>query len=254
MDESVYHLHYEQEESHWWFAARAVIVRRIIDRYGNLKPGDTILDIGCGTGAILKSLSDRYRAVGIDLSPLAVEYSKKRGLTEVFEMPVEQFPRDRYDVRAALLLDVIEHIDDDLSVLESTREIVEPDGRVIITIPAHHWMWSAHDLLHHHKRRYSVESLRDLLDRAGLEPVKFTYYNTMLFPVAAAVRLLDRRKRPTISATKLDMPSPLANQVLRTIFASERFLVPRLNLPFGVSLLAVAKPKSGRPLIQKPAA
>ncbi|MBC8145306.1 MAG: class I SAM-dependent methyltransferase [bacterium] len=186
MDESVYHLHYEQEEKHWWFAARSIIVRRIIEKYGNLRPGDTILDIGCGTGAILKELSRTYSVVGIDMSPLAVQYSKKRGLKDVFEMPVEDFPTDKYNVKAALLLDVIEHIDDDLAVLKRAREIVGRDGRVIVTVPAYMWMWSAHDVLHHHKRRYSKRQLRDVLDQAGLEPVKFTYYNTLLFPVGAA--------------------------------------------------------------------
>lgn len=246
MDESVYHLHYEQEEKHWWFAARSIIVRRIIEKFANLSPGDTILDIGCGTGAILKALSEKYRVVGIDMSPLAVEYSKKRGLSEVFEMPVEDFPAERYTVKAALLLDVIEHIDDDLAVLKRAREIVSPDGRVIITVPAYMWMWSAHDVLHHHKRRYGARQLREVLDRAGLEPVKFTYYNTLLFPIGAAKKLLDRGKSATIDSTKLDMPSPAVNSVLKAIFASEKSLVPNLDLPFGISLLAVAKPKGSK--------
>jgi SAM-dependent methyltransferase len=243
MDDSVYHLHYEQEEKHWWFAARSIIVRRIIEKYGNLKPGDTILDIGCGTGAILKSLSETYRVVGIDMSPLAVEYSKKRGLTEVFQMTAEEFPAERYDVKAALLLDVVEHIDDDLSVLQRAREIVGRDGRVIVTVPAYMWMWSAHDVLHHHKRRYSARQLRDVLERAGLEPVKFTFYNTLLFPIGAAKKLLDRGKSATIDATKLDTPSPAMNSMLKAIFASEKGIIPNINLPFGISLLAVSKPK-----------
>lgn len=243
MDESVYHLHYEQEEKHWWFAARSIIVRRIIEKYGNLRPGDTILDIGCGTGAILKELSRTYKVIGIDMSPLAVEYSKKRGLSDVFEMAAEDFPKDKYNVRAALLLDVIEHIDDDLSVLKSARDIVGPEGRVIITVPAYMWMWSAHDVLHHHKRRYSARQLRDVLEKAGLEPIKFTYYNTLLFPIGAAKKLLDRGKSATIDSTKLDMPSPAMNTMLKAVFASERGLVPHLNLPFGISLMAVARPK-----------
>lgn len=243
MDESVYHLHYKQEESHWWFAARSEIVRRMIESYGNLKPGDTILDIGCGTGAIMKELSDRYRVVGIDMSPIAVEYSKKRGLKDVFVMPVQEFPRDRYNVRAALLLDVIEHIDDDIDVLNSAREIVGPEGRVIITVPAYMWMWGAHDLLHHHKRRYNAETLRAALDRAGLEPVKLTYFNTLLFPLAAVKKLMDRKKTPSIDDVSLDQPSGLVNKVFKSVFAAERGILPATNLPFGVSLLTVARPK-----------
>jgi len=243
MDESLYHLHFQQEESHWWFAARSAIVREVIERYGNLKPGDTILDIGCGTGAIMKQLSAKYRVVGIDMSPLAVEYSRKRGLTDVFLMPVQEFPRDRYDVKTVILLDVIEHIDDDIDVLRHAREIMAADGRVIITVPAYQWLWSSHDLANHHKRRYTASTLRSALDKAGLEPVMMTYYNTILFPLAALRKLFSRSKAIDEASDAVDQPSGFINSLFYSIFASERFLVPRMRLPFGVSLLAVAKPK-----------
>jgi 2-polyprenyl-3-methyl-5-hydroxy-6-metoxy-1,4-benzoquinol methylase len=243
MDESLYHLHYQQEESHWWFAARTQIVLRVIERYGNLKPGDTILDIGCGTGAIMKELSKKYNMVGIDMSPLAVEYSKKRGLKNVFLMPAEEFPKEKFDVKAVILLDVIEHIDDDVSVLKTAREIVGKDGRVIVTVPAHKWMWSAHDQANHHKRRYTPAMLRASLDAAGLEPVKFTYYNTLLFPLAAVKKFVDRRKNVDEATSEVDQPSPLVNTLFKAIFESEKHFVPAMNLPYGVSLLAVARPK-----------
>lgn len=243
MDDSLYHLHYQQEESHWWFAARSIIVRDIIERYGNLKPGDTILDIGCGTGAIMKHLSEKYRMVGIDMSPLAVKYSKKRGLTDVFLMPVQEFPRDKYNVKAAILLDVIEHIDDDVDVLRNAREIVGKDGRVIITVPAYPWLWSSHDLANHHKRRYTAETLRQSLEKAGLEPVKMTYYNTFLFPLAALKKLLSKWKAVDKASEAVDQPSGFINSLFYSIFAAERHLVPGMRLPFGVSLLTVAKPK-----------
>src|SRR5262245_54948482 len=102
MEDSLYQLHYEQEESHWWFRARWEVVRRVIENH--VAPGTAILDIGCGTGAILKSLSAKYGAVGIDMSPLAVEYSKKRGLRNVFQMPVQEFPKEKFDVKTAILL------------------------------------------------------------------------------------------------------------------------------------------------------
>ncbi len=180
--------------------------------------------------------------VGIDMSPLAIEYSKKRGMTEVFQMTVQEFPRDKYNVRLALLLDVIEHIDDDIDVLRSAREIVGPDGRIIITVPAYMWMWSAHDLANHHVRRYNASTLRASLKSAGLEPVKLTYYNTLLFPLAALKKLLDRNKDVNEASAAVDQPSAFVNSIFKTVFASERHLLPSLNLPYGVSLLAVAKP------------
>ncbi len=243
MDESLYHLHYNQEESHWWFAARSEIVRRVIERYGNLKPGDTILDVGCGTGAIMKQLSENYKVVGIDMSPLAVEYSKKRGLTDVFLMPVQEFPRDKYNVKAAILLDVIEHIDDDVDVLRTVRDIVGEDGRVIVTVPAYKWLWSSHDLVNHHKRRYNSALLRERLDKAGLEPVMMTYYNTLLFPLAVVKKVMGKWKAADQASEAVDQPSGFVNSLFYSVFASEKNLVPNMKLPFGVSLLTVAKPK-----------
>jgi SAM-dependent methyltransferase len=243
MEEQLYHFHYRQEESHWWFHARSEIVQRIIEKFGNLKPGETILDIGCGTGAILKNLSAKYNVVGIDMSPLAVEYSKKRGLKNVFQMPVQEFPKEKFDVKTAILLDVIEHIDDDIDVLRSARDIVGPEGRVIITVPANTWMWSAHDVMNHHKRRYTAETLRKALDRAGLEPIKMTYYNTLLFPLAAVQKFLERKTDVKGAQEKLDMPPGLVNTLFKAIFASEKHIIPNINLPFGVSLLAVTRPK-----------
>lgn len=243
MEEALYHLHYQQEESHWWFAARSMIVRRVIDKLGHLKPGDTILDVGCGTGAILAQLARTYRVIGIDLSPLAVEYSRKRGLTEIFQMPVQAFPKDTYSVRAATLLDVIEHIEDDVDVLKSVADLVGQDGRVIITVPAHMWMWGSHDVANHHVRRYSKRTLRESLDKAGLEPVLMTYYNSILFPLGVIRKWLDRKITVENVSQNLTQPGPLLNGLLKTIFAFERFLVTWLPLPFGISLLVVARRK-----------
>lgn len=243
MDESLYHLHFQQEESHWWFAARSAIVREVIERYGNLKPGDTILDVGCGTGAIMKLLSEKYRMIGIDMSPLAVEYSRKRGLKDVFLMPLQEFPRDKYNVKAVILLDVIEHIDDDIDVLRHAGDIVGKDGRVIITVPAYKWLWSSHDLVNHHKRRYTAARLRETLAKAGLEPVKMTYYNSLLFPLAVVKKVVGKWKAADKASQAVDQPSGFVNSLFYSVFASERHLVPNVRLPFGVSLLAVARPK-----------
>jgi len=242
MEEALYHLHYQQEETHWWFAARSIIVRHVVERLGAISPGETILDIGCGTGAILSHLATKYRTVGIDMSPLAVEYSRRRGLSDVRRMTVQEFPAHEYSVRTALLLDVVEHIDEDVEVLTAAARIVAPNGRVVVTVPAHPWLWSAHDQANHHVRRYTKKSLREALQRAGLKPIRLTYYNSILFPLGVLRKLLDRNLTVEKASRQLSQPSRLLNGLLRSIFAFEKHLVTWFPMPFGISLLAVATP------------
>jgi 2-polyprenyl-3-methyl-5-hydroxy-6-metoxy-1,4-benzoquinol methylase len=241
LDESLYHLHFQHEHSHWWFTSRARIVRQVLEAYADLHRGDTVLDVGCGAGGFLRALADTYRPVGIDTSPLAVEYARRRGLTDVFEMRIEDFPKERYDVRAALLLDVIEHCDDDVAVLRATRRAVTPGGTVLVTVPAYAWLWSAHDVLNHHRRRYTAKTLRASLEAAGLGVQKLTYFNTLLFPLAAVRRLVDRNKDLSAAAAAIDVEPRLVNRLLGAVFTAERHLLSRHDLPFGVSLLAVAR-------------
>lgn len=242
MEEALYHLHFQQEESHWWFAARSEIVRHVIERHVGLSPGDTILDVGCGTGAILSHLSKTYRTVGIDMSPLAIEYSRRRGLTDVLQIPVEQFPAADYNVKAAIVLDVIEHIEDDIGVLGAIRNIIGPSGRVLITVPAHPWLWSAHDVANHHVRRYTKKTLRESLLAAGLEPVRMNYYNSILFPLGVVRKFLDRRLTADKVSEHLSQPGRVVNGLLRRVFAFEKWLVMTVPLPWGISLMTIARP------------
>jgi hypothetical protein len=126
--------------------------------------------------------------------------------------------------------------------LKAAREIVEPDGRVIITVPAHMWMWSAHDVVNHHQRRYSKAGLKSALARAGLEPEKLTFYNTWLFPLLAARKLLDRALGNDSAHLTEQQPNQAVNTLLKNIFASEKHVLQTVDLPIGVSLLAGARP------------
>ncbi|MGZ3458418.1 MAG: hypothetical protein ACXU86_07910, partial [Archangium sp.] len=143
-----------------------------------------------------------------------------------------------------------EHIPDVVGALRGIRSALAPGGRLVLTVPAFGFLWSEHDEVHHHQRRYTVDLLTRQLAEAGLRPRWSSYFNSLLFPPIAAVRLLQRlapkrRGNALRSDVEVAHGPGLANQVLEAVFSSERYLVPRVSLPFGVSLMAVASPEAG---------
>ena len=176
---------------------------------------------------------------GVELSSASVMLARERGVGEVIEGSVLDMPfaADSFDV--AVSLDVIEHLEDDLGALREMRRTVTPGGSLLVTVPAYPWLWSGHDVALGHRRRYSARGLARLVERAGLHVVHASYFNTLLFPAVALTRVW---KRLTGEASHdLHRPSPAVNQWLERVFALERHVVPRVALPFGASLLLVAR-------------
>ncbi len=148
------------------------------------------------------------------------------------------FKPGSFDIVVAF--DVIEHVERDVESLAKLREQLAPGGRLMMTVPALPWLWSRHDVSHHHFRRYTRSQLNATLRRAGLEPVRITYFNTLLFPAIAVVRLC--KKALGLKEEGDDsMPSSIMNGVLKKIFGFESNFIGRIHLPIGVSLLAVAQ-------------
>jgi SAM-dependent methyltransferase len=240
MEEHLYRTFYEIEERHWWFVARQRIVQELIERRLKLPAGAHVLDVGCGTGAILKMLSQRYETYGTDTSPVAIEFSKKRGLSRVSCCTLETFPQA--DVRFDLitLLDVIEHLDDDRGMLQQASYLLKTGGAILLTVPAYRWLWSNHDEANQHKRRYVREELREVLEGAGYRIELLSYYNTFLFPLALIDRLAERILHRNVNAA-LTIPPRFINSVFASIFSSERFILRRMTFPFGLSLIALGR-------------
>lgn len=239
MERVVYQQMAELDERHWWYRARRQIIADLIVREACLPREAKILEIGCGTGHNLPMLSGFGHVEGLELDDEARALSERRLGRKVMSSPLPELadvPDRHYDLIGAF--DVIEHIDDDEAALASIGTKLKPGARFIMTVPAHQWMWTAHDVANHHKRRYSKQRLKRLIDSSPLKLERLGYFNSLLFPLAVAERTVSKWRGTDSGDVKLP-PAPL-NAALEKIFAAERHLVGRLPMPPGLSLFAVA--------------
>lgn len=237
MERDVYDNMRRIERSHWWFRARREILSDQLEQFG-LSKDARILEVGCGTGGNLPMLA-RYGAVtGMEPDAESREYAMEQTgisvLPGFLPGPLPDFGGP-FDLVTAF--DVIEHVDQDLDSVVALGDLLKPGGRMLTTVPAHPWMWSAHDAAHHHKRRYRKAEFLRLFQEAGLRLIKTSYFNTLLFPPIAAVRLVKRRADGGDDA----LPSATVNRLLTSVFAFEKHLLRMGSLPFGVSLLVAAE-------------
>jgi SAM-dependent methyltransferase len=182
-----------------------------------------------------------FDAVGVDGSPHAIEFCNRRGVPAQLSRldSAITLPRESFD--AVLLLDVLEHLDDDLGAVETATSLLRSGGIMICTVPAYMWLWSHWDTIHHHYRRYSRSSFRQLLTRPDLRIEVLSYANSALFPVAASVRMYQRMTGVKDDKAAMKVPAAPVNWMLRTVYSNERHLLGRLPIPFGLSVVAVAR-------------
>jgi SAM-dependent methyltransferase len=244
MDASMYRDFAELHEArHWWFVGRRRILAALISSW--LPPGRDlrILDIGCGTGGMIPLLSEYGRVTGIDPAEAAIRYSKQRYdvTAELLRMdfPAE-VPASR-DFDLVTLFDVLEHLDDDALALARAGSLLRGGGLLLVTVPAHRYLWSPHDEINQHRRRYERGELRARLEQSGFRIERLSYYNMLLFPVVYAARLLRRRLNPTDRRSDFRIGNDWVNNRLADLFGAERMLLKHWDLPVGVSLLAMAR-------------
>jgi ubiquinone/menaquinone biosynthesis C-methylase UbiE len=251
MDSVLYEQFFRLEDRHWWFLGRRELVLQELRRFAPNPPGP-LLDLGCGTGGMLVHLQRLAPAVGLDTAPEAAETCRKRGVPFVMGWGSTLPFRDG-SFGMVTALDVIEHIPEEHGVLLEMRRVLRPGGVLLVTVPAYQFLWSRHDELNHHKRRYSRRELGAVLTRAGFTIEKLSYYNTLLFPAAVARKAVMRFRTQDGPASHLDdVPGPI-NAVLRRILLGEQPLLRRWDLPFGASLICVARRSDDAPAQQAPA-
>jgi SAM-dependent methyltransferase len=242
MDRIVYDRMAEHDSSHWWYVARRDILADYIERYAGLPKDARILEIGCGTGHNLPMLARFGQVDAIEIDAAAGAIASKRLGKPVGSAPLPELTgveRHSYDMIA--VLDVVEHVEDDVGALQAMAECLKPGGKILITVPAHQWMWSAHDVVNHHKRRYSKRTLTDALRAAGLKWRKLGYFNSLLFPAAVAARIAGRLTGKDDSDDS--PPAAPINTLFEAIFRLERHALGRVPFTPGLSLILLAEPK-----------
>jgi SAM-dependent methyltransferase len=243
MERAIYDRMAEIDADHWWFGGRRAIVASLIERQVELRRPARILEVGCGTGSNLAMLQ-RYGSVdAIEPDAPARELASARsGIAVQGGLLPDGVTLDEGAYDLIVLLDVLEHIPDDLGTLAALRGKLAPGGRLLVTVPAMPWLWSAHDSAHHHHRRYTARTLSKVFKAAGFRIRYRSHFNTILFPMIVAARAAGKLLRREGGDDA--MPPRPVNALLKSLFASERHLLGRARLPFGVSLALVAEPAS----------
>jgi SAM-dependent methyltransferase len=240
MESQSYSLQIELEDSHWWYTGRRRILSQTVSRLG-LAADAEILDAGCGAGGNRSVFSARQRVYGMEMDIESRARALQRGYIDVqFGSLPDQIPFPGKPFDLITMFDVLEHIEEDLASLVALRKRLKEGGWLLITVPAYRFMWSVSDDLAHHKRRYFRSGLRRLAIEAGFREEYTSYFNTVLFPAIAGMRIV----KNVLGSTTHDLTrhSGLVNSVLGAAFSSERILVGRrIRLPFGVSLILIAR-------------
>lgn len=233
---------YEIETSYWWFLGKRYLIDFLLKTYLSHDGRNRLLDVGCGTGLVLELMKSHGPAFGIELSGDAISFLRRRNLNLVVQSDASQALPFKNDVFSIITcLDVLEHLRNDIFLVEEMFRICKPGGFIIITAPAMNCLWSEHDEALHHKRRYTKKELLNRLVAVNCHVKKATYFNTSLFmPIFAIRKIKAIFKQKSVAQSDFFIPLPgWVNACLYFFYSKELTLLKSLTFPFGVSLLAI---------------
>ena len=244
MEPVEYQRMFELEDHYWWFLAKRALVTTLLEDHVSLPPSVAV-DVGCGTGGILASLSQRGGTwIGTDRSDLALQFCRARQLTRLFQASAEAIPLTSGSADLLLCLDVLYHrnVRSDGAALAECFRVLAPKGTALLTDSALNWLRGPHDEAVHTRKRYSLGEFVSMIEAAGFQVVKRTYANSLILPMTVAHRLLRRVAPPQAAGEArsdiVDLPRPLA-AVLSSVQAVERWLLRRMSLPLGTTVVVV---------------
>jgi 2-polyprenyl-3-methyl-5-hydroxy-6-metoxy-1,4-benzoquinol methylase len=230
------------EEEHYWFRVRRRIIRDLLGSLP-LAHEPRLLDAGTGGGRTLEDLARFGTVTGLEPSEQAHSKAERRGVGTVALAPLERMPFEPGSFDVVTCLDVIEHVEDDVAGFAALRAVSAPGAFMIVTVPAYPWLWSQHDRVNHHHRRYDRSSLLSATASAGWQPLRTSYFNSVLLPAAMAYRLLERAgvQRLSGTSTKVLTETPAwLNRALELPLLLEAALLRRgVDIPAGLSLLGL---------------
>jgi SAM-dependent methyltransferase len=245
---------YAVEDRHFWFQARnRILEAAVAPLIAELPDGYRVLEAGCGTGFVLRLLEricSRGEVFGLDPYGEGLDFARRRVGCHLVQGDVHHWPFDA-PFHLIGLFDVLEHLDDDAGALRQLRKGLEPNGRLVLTVPAHMSLWSYTDAEAHHCRRYGTSDLTTVLTDADFEVEYMTQFMSFLYPIAWLTRRVagrggapgaDPMRDRRLSLRELRIV-PVVNGVLRWLLSREAFFIRRRwRLPLGTSLLAIARP------------
>jgi len=238
MDATEFQLHAQLEDRHWWFRARRQILAGLIERYASLPDGSRLLEIGCGTGGNLRHFGQKYTVEGIEPDSTAARIAQATTPCPIHTAAVEDIQRtDIQTPDAILMADVLEHIDNDRSALKAALELLPLNGLLIVTVPADPALWSPHDEVLGHKRRYTSKTLEALYSDLPCHSRYQSYFNTLLYPAIRFTRCIG--KKETRHGSDLQQHHPIINALLYRVFSTEAHLLKHMRLGIGCSLVTL---------------
>jgi len=240
VEKKFYQIYYEQERKHWWFKVRANILINQIKKLG-LKSNSKILNVGACTYKTSELLEAFGKVISVEFDEDCCAFVKQKLGKEMIQASATALPFADNSFDLICAFDVIEHIENDALAIQEIKRVTKENGFVFLSVPAYQFLWSYHDVVNHHFRRYTLKNLLSLVAPPKNKIIKKTYFNSILFAPILILRLLSKFKSNKVEAEKSNLEvfdnNKLINRIFYKLFSIEVSLLNKMNFPFGVSIM-----------------